>query len=938
MPITTREQLKSHIHSIHDYIRNSGAGYSMTAMKIFIFFYGLKIIEPKLHVLGLNITPFSELVKLAKKKNANEILRKIIDEEEHEGILYDLHVLKDLNLKEIICYKIPDDLKEDFYIEIVKLVNQIPTHKINDIEDIDDSETSEIYDVDVSGKLYEYFIGRDQTAISELGAYFTDRHITNYCIDQLQPQLLDNKIPMFIDPFGGSGGFTLNFVSYMNKHYNLNTDFWNSNIKNIHHHDMSHDVLKISGLEMFALTNVIPDMRNNFKRSNSFKCDFGGHKFKYIFSNPPYGGNSNKGSMIINDNKELLTELRARYYVKNKKTNKFWWSEKWAKIQYDRVSAYLTQHIGELETRQVNFFTSSNRIKSFIKDYDDTLTSKDKEFKLLKNSRVSCINDKESTSLILFMDLLDVNGTCIVVLKEGVFFDNKYTNIRKCLIDKFNVYKIVSVPSDQFENTTTKTSILFFRNDGKTTNIEFTELVVTREDSNVYDVVVKDDITELQLTKARGKIINVTDKQVAVASYNDIVKPTIINGKERYYYTLSYKKYMKDKDIKCSDDYELVRLGDIVKYMKKSKRPASFGSDTGKYKFYTSSNKVKYCDVADYSDNNLILIGNGGIGSIYIDNEFSCSDHMFVLKSNIATYCYWILLNFRTELYDNMNGSTIRNLGKDALDNFKIPIPKSKEKLNEWINKLTKPYERLCEKRIKLNELEQYIYDEIKRICDEEDCKDYALGDICNIKSALKSTLKKYYTTDKKHGFNTGKNLNGEHKMTYINDKGYDICKRYTVSTGDILIPEIYGVDSILVIVPDLWNAYVYKGSFKINEIKTNKYYLLYYCNSPIFKKQAVHASEGSLFKHVSVTILSKLKIKIPTNEKLLRRLDKRFQEVIELQESIKKTDDKYQTVLQELKDDILLQEEPVIDNSDYEDDDTDPYVSDGDNEIINVH
>ena len=45
--------------------------------------------------------------------------------------------------------------------------------------------------VNLSGKVYEYFIGRDATAISELGAYFTDRHITKYVIDKVKPTLLD---------------------------------------------------------------------------------------------------------------------------------------------------------------------------------------------------------------------------------------------------------------------------------------------------------------------------------------------------------------------------------------------------------------------------------------------------------------------------------------------------------------------------------------------------------------------------------------------------------------------------------------------------------------------------------------------------------------------------------------------------------------------------
>ena len=39
-------------------------------------------------------------------------------------------------------------------------------------------------------------------------------------------------------------------------------------------------------------------------------------------------------------------------------------------------------------------------------------------------------NDKEGCSFILLMDVLKENGTCVGVLKEGVFFDRKYEKIR----------------------------------------------------------------------------------------------------------------------------------------------------------------------------------------------------------------------------------------------------------------------------------------------------------------------------------------------------------------------------------------------------------------------------------------------------------------------------------------------------------------------------
>jgi hypothetical protein len=51
--------------------------------------------------------------------------------------------------------------------------------------------------------------------------------------------------------------------------------------------------------------------------------------------------------------------------------------------------------------------------------------------------------------------------------------------------------------------------------------------------------------------------------------------------------SLNSKDYSK-KELKVSQDYTLVKLGDICEFLPKSKRPASFGSDTGKYNFILS--------------------------------------------------------------------------------------------------------------------------------------------------------------------------------------------------------------------------------------------------------------------------------------------------------------------------------------------------------------
>ena len=79
--------------------------------------------------------------------------------------------------------------------------------------------------VQLSGKIYEYFIGRDETAISELGAYFTDRHITKYndekCLAEEKDFLKSYSIPMIqLDPFK-----TIIVISHGDNTFNKNSIF-----------------------------------------------------------------------------------------------------------------------------------------------------------------------------------------------------------------------------------------------------------------------------------------------------------------------------------------------------------------------------------------------------------------------------------------------------------------------------------------------------------------------------------------------------------------------------------------------------------------------------------------------------------------------------------------------------------------------------------------
>lgn len=900
MPIVTKEQLKSHIHSIHDYIRNSGAGYGMQAMKLFMFFYGLKIIEPKKKELKIeNMTQFSQLVELA---NSTEtiIQRKIIKElkydigDEHTGILYDINESK---LKGTLLSTIPPlELPIEFYVKIINLINEIPINN--------KKNTNNIYDVDLSGKLYEYFIGRDQTAISELGAYFSDRHITNYCINEVNPELENNNLPLYIDPFGGSGGFTLPFVKYINDNFNVDSKWWKNNHLNIHHCDMNKDVIEISSLEILCLTGELPEIKNNFKKVNSFKEEYAGLKFKYIMSNPPYGGDSNKGSVMINDYNDLLDDMKNEYYVYDENKNRFYWSEKWAKEQYDEELKKLKEHMYDLETRKVNFNTSSQRIKDFVKSYDKYINNdikltveEKKQYKLIKHMKKgqwdTYLNDKESVSLILFMDLLDEGGTCSVILKEGVFFNNKYSSIRKCLVDKYNVYKIVSIESDQFENTTTKTSILFFKNNGRTQKVQFSKLDVIKEEKTVFETKTVNGRKQRIRIKSKDNIIKVNEIPLTTATYAEISAPTITKNKKgedikKYHYSLNAKKYMK-VDVKCSDKYEMVALSDekYFTYGKKSKHKAKGEhiKDDGKYNFYTSSTTIKKSDYNDY-DTPHIMIGTGGNSCLHMDSNFSCSSDMILLKPSIdITYVYNVLKISWDRLMYEMNGSTINHVTKSMLDTFQIPIPRSTTKLNYWVKKISTPYNTIQQKQQELVTLEEKVKLEVKRIGEEERCDMVALGELCDIETG------EYV---KKINFITGDIpvYGGGNISKYINRK----------NRNNSIVVSKDGITKNCV-------QYIF-GDFFLNhhgwtlKYKKNNYV---YINIWLLNNQHIiyNIADGSVQKGINQEQFYGLKIPIPRNTVLIQNLETDFKQIETLHQEIKDAESEYKRVLQELADDI---------------------------------
>ena len=647
-----KDALKDKIHEIHNYLRNNGAGYGMNALKVFNILYGLMRIEEanllEKFNLNKNETTFSYLLELSNN-NKNEQLCEII-------YVKCLDYINDSELKKILFYEIPRNIKSNIFSHLIKEISSI-----SNIE-----KTSNVL---LSGKIYEYFIGRDESAISELGAYFTDRHIVDFIYSKADIQLNeDGTVPEMIDMFGGSGGFTTGYINYLND--NFNDINWATEVNKIFHYDMNEDVIKSAALEIFCLTGTLPDMDNNITYKNSFADNFNDKKFQYIITNPPYGGDDNKKTQeekkrdaiekyiksslsSLSDNKEIIKrQNQLKEISKKNKTNN-----------------------NNFEKQKVKIDNCSSRIKKYATKYG-------------LNG-----NDKEACSLIQIMEMLEDNGTAIGVLKEGVFFASKYESLRKHLIEYFNVREIISIDPKQFENTDTKTSIIIFDNtENKTENIKFSDLVIEKYTENKFEEI----LSKIYCTEFKGDIKDVYDKILCKVNIEDIKK---------YDYSLNSKIYNK-KLIIPNNDYKLVKLDDICEFEPKTKKTYEGEYRLVKIRDIANNNiinfdkieneKVKETNICKYNDILISTVRPKSKKSLFLTPDIldKMDDVCFTLscirpKYYYAIYIYSILYshidNFEKEL---CTGSSYPTFKIKQLQDYYIPIPKSDKKLREWVDKL----------------------------------------------------------------------------------------------------------------------------------------------------------------------------------------------------------------------------------------------------------
>lgn len=258
---------------------------------------------------------------------------------------------------------------------------------------------------------------------------------------------------------------------------------------------------------------------------------------------------------------------------------------------------------------------------------------------------------------------------------------------------------------------------------------------------------------------------------------------------------------------------EKVKLGEIFKYLPKSKFKAGEGKEEGLYKFFTSSNiQNKYVDEFIYNGEYLIF-GTGGKASInYCNEKFSTSTDNFVVKVSEKFCTKLIYLYFKNnmeKLEKGFKGASIKHISKEYINQLTIPkydfqiqldIVTKLDKMQEIIDIRKKQIEQLDEliksQFVEKFENKNYSFEKIENVAQDV----FAGGDKPNDISKEINKIYKYPVFA--NGYeNNG--LQGYSKEYRVDSDAITISARGTIGYSIIRKKEFTPIVRLITIIPN---------------------------------------------------------------------------------------------------------------------------------------
>ena len=337
------------------------------------------------------------------------------------------------------------------------------------------------------------------------------------------------------------------------------------------------------------------------------------------------------------------------------------------------------------------------------------------------------------------------------------------------------------------------------------------------------------------------------------------------------------------------------------------RKDANYGSDEGKYPFFTCAAEPIRCHGYSFDCRAILLAGNGDINNISRYNgKFEAYQRTYVVKIAEPLCFDYIFYWFKYRWFDfnkgKMFGTAIPYIRLGNLQEFPTPIPPLAEQ-----QRIVDRIESLFAKLDEAKEKAQAVVDSFetrkaailhKAFTGELTAKwrrthglslDTAkwreehgvgmeswhlrtIGEVCeNVKVGIVIKPSQYYVPQNEgtpafRSANVRECRIDDFDWVYLNEKGMKDNSRSIVHTGDVLVVRS-GNPGTACVVPERFDGY---NAIDILIAVPNKKiiisdYLCYYTNSPLGKKTVEIGKRGIALTHFNVKGFSQMPINIPT-------------------------------------------------------------------------
>lgn len=363
-------------------------------------------------------------------------------------------------------------------------------------------------------------------------------------------------------------------------------------------------------------------------------------------------------------------------------------------------------------------------------------------------------------------------------------------------------------------------------------------------------------------------------------------------------YSLNGKDY-ENKEIVCGEGYEMVKLGDIAE-LKNGKQLDRRNIIPGIYPVYAGGlTPIGYHN--EYNgENSTLITETGRCGFVQFDKNKFWHSQCFTVKNEnqlINSYLFNICKLMENIFSKRAGGSVQQHIRASQFKDMLIPIPKSPERIQYWVDRISAPYNEKNTKQERIKELETIIQSRIKSIS-EGDCDEVELGSVCEINPESLKTNQYEYVNYIDISSVKDESINNIQKIT----ENFPSRAKRIVRKNDILFSTVRpNLKGYVFMSEEIVNAVASTGFAVLRCKKYNPKYIYSLMKDDKITEYLIHNSTGTSYPAVNSSVFKNIKIRIPKNKQLIQEMEPMFQEIETLQNEVKVADELYKKYIQDL-------------------------------------